>query len=89
MMPRRESRFDCWMQEHCGGHISLGNGRRVRLVIYGYNAMHVAVNLWLFKTWICFHPPWKVFGHWWKWYFYISPDATPCSATFRLGHHYD
>ena len=76
----KESRFDRWMQRHLGGHISIGP-----LVVYGYNAMHVAVNLRCFGTYVCFHPTWKVFGHWWPWNFYISRDATPHAAAFRIG----
>lgn len=76
----RESGFDRWMQEHFGGHLNIGP-----LTIYGYNAMHVALNLRVFNTYVCFHPTWKVFGYWWPWYFYISPNATPWAATFKIG----
>lgn len=59
------------------------------LVVYGFNAMHVAVNLHT-KRWgfVCFHPPMKVFGVWWPWYFYVSPDGTPPQATFGMGPGY-
>ncbi len=66
---------------HFGGHISIGP-----LVIYGFNAMHVAINLHSKRWgWICFHPTCRVFGKWWRWYFYISPDATPYETTFEIG----
>lgn len=70
-----------WFERHWRGHISIG-----RLTIYGFNAMHVAVNFWT-RRWgyVCFHPTMKVFGHWWPWYFYVSPDATPSCSTFAVG----
>lgn len=70
-----------FMERHFGGHISIG-----RLTIYGYNAMHVAINFYTKRWgWICFHPTWKVFGSWWPWYFYVSRDGTPYSATYKIG----
>lgn len=57
------------------GHVSWF---RDRVVIYGFNAMHVAVNVKAFGWWWCFHPPMRCFGHWWPWYAYASRDATPC-----------
>ena len=70
-----------WFERHLGGYVRLGN-----LVIYGFNAMHVALN-WRTKRWgyICFHPTIRSFGKWWPWYFYISPNATPWAATFGVG----
>lgn len=70
-----------WLERHLGGHIMLGH-----LVIYGWNAMHVALN-WRTKRWgwICFHPTMKVFGRWWPWYFYVSPNGTPGAATWGIG----
>lgn len=70
-----------WLEKHLGGHIHFW-----RVTIYGYNAMHVAINIYT-KRWgyLCFHPTWKVFGHWWPWYFYVSPNATAWAATFKLG----
>jgi hypothetical protein len=73
-----------WFERHLGGHIHFGP-----VVIYGWNAMHVAINIhvpWRSWGWVCFHPTFRVFGGWWPWYFYISPDATPNSAWFRRGH---
>jgi hypothetical protein len=70
-----------WIERKLGGHISIGP-----LTIYGFNAMHVAVNLYTKRWgWVCFHPPMRCFGRWWKWYFYVSPDATPHAATYRIG----
>lgn len=50
------------------------------------SAMHGAVNVWT-RRWgyVCFKPPTYVFGRWWSWYFYVSPNATPWAATFILG----
>jgi hypothetical protein len=59
------------------GHLSLV-GHRV--VIYGANAMHWAVNVRFLGSWWCFHPPTNTFGGKWPWYFYVSPDATPAAA---------
>jgi hypothetical protein len=73
------------LERRLSGHISLSIfGRHV--TIYGFNAMHVAVNVWT-KRWgyLCFHPPVRCFGRWWPWYFYASPNGTPWAATFRLG----
>lgn len=78
-----------WLQRRLGGHVSLGP-----VTVYGFNAMHVAINIWT-KRWgvICFHPdlrflgkyaPWML-GKEWPWYFYLSPNHTPWSATFAIG----
>lgn len=49
-------------------------------------AMHGAINVRTKRWgWVCFKPPTRVFGHWWPWYFYASPDATPSEATFYRG----
>lgn len=69
-----------WWERHFGGHWSCGP-----VTIYGWNAMHVAVNIQTRWGYVCFHPPFRVFGHWWPWYFYVSPDATPYRARFRMG----
>lgn len=74
---RKYSRF---MEKYFGGHWNIGP-----MTLYGYNAMHFAVNIKTKWGYICFHPTIRCFGHWWRWYFYISPDATPSSATFKLG----
>lgn len=71
-----------FLDRHFGGHLNIGS----RITIYGYNAMHVAINVYTERWgWICFHPTWKVFGKWWKWYFYVSPDATPYRASIAFG----
>jgi hypothetical protein len=69
-----------FMERYFGGHVSFGP-----FVIYGYNAMHVALNIETRWGWVCFHPTWKVFGVWWPWYFYISKDATPSGKRFGIG----
>lgn len=70
-----------WYEEHIAFSIF---GRRV--TIFGFNAMHVAINVWT-RRWgyVCFHPTMRVFGRWWPWYFYVSPNATPWAATFAIG----
>ena len=70
-----------WFEKHLGGHISF----RVlwwRITIYGFNAMHVAINIHTHRWgYVCFHPPMR---HW-PWYFYVSPNATPWAASFGIG----
>jgi len=73
-----------WAERHLGGHISLGNHR---VLLYGYNAMHFALNIRTKWGWICFKPPTYCYKRWWPWYFYISPDGTPRSSTFGLGKY--
>jgi len=70
-----------WFEKHWGGHWSCGP-----VTIYGFNAMHVAINVWI-KRWgyLCFHPPMRVYGRWWPWYFYVSRNATPWAATILIG----
>lgn len=59
------------------GHVSLGP-----LTIYGENAMHWAVNARTRRGYLCFRLPLRCFGKWWPLYCYLSPDATPQSATW-------
>lgn len=82
MMTKAASRVWAGLfEKYFGGHIQLG-----RFVLYGFNAMHVAVNFWTGRWgYVCFHPPMRCFGRWWPWYFYISPNATPGAASFAIG----
>ena len=63
------------------GHITLRLlGKRI--TIFGLNAMHIAVNISPTRWgYVCFHPPVPR----WPWYFYVSPNATPCASTFAIG----
>lgn len=81
MLRRLLARCDRWLEEHLGEHFSLGC-----LTVYGWNAMHVAVN-YRTRRWgyVCFHPPLYWCGRWWPWYFYLSPNATPWASTFAVG----
>lgn len=74
-----------WYERWFGGHLSF-QVFHWRITIYGFNAMHLAVNVWT-KRWgyLCFHPSVKIWGRWWPWYFYASPNATPWAATFAIG----
>ena len=74
-----------FLERYFGGHVSFTVfGKRVTL--YGFNAMHVAVNIhWRDRYWLCFHPTFRCFGVWWPWYLYASPDATPGSAFWGYG----
>lgn len=71
---------DRWQDRILRGHIRIG-----RATIYGANAMHWAVNVRWRGTYWCFHPTTRTFGGHWRWYFYISRNATPWAATFLLG----
>ena len=73
-----------WYENFMSGHLSLG-----RITIYGENAMHWAVNIRVKNTVVCFRLPFRCFDKWWPLYFYISPDATPPRATFKLGKNLD
>jgi len=59
-----------------GGHIDVFN-----ITIFGENAMHWAVNIKLKSGYLCFRLPIRCFGRWWPMYCYLSPDATPSSAS--------
>jgi len=75
--------YGSFWERRFGGHVSLGP-----LVIYGFNAMHVALNLKTPWGWLCARPTLRVFGQWWGWYLYLSKDATPCgdACLFHFGH---
>lgn len=60
-----------------GGHITLGP-----VTLYGENAMHWAINIRTKRGFLCFRLPVRCFGTWWPMYCYLSPDATPRSATW-------
>lgn len=59
------------------------------LTIYGANAMHFAVNLYVYRAgYICFKPWTWCFGRWWGPYLYLSRDATPSRAFGWRGENY-
>ena len=74
-----------WLLKRFHRHITINVLGR-DFTIYGFNAMHVAME---FRTkkfgWICFHPPIHFLGWNWPWYFYVSPNGTPCCSTFAIG----
>lgn len=69
-----------WQDRIFTGHKTIG-----RVTVYGANAMHWAINVQARGTYWCFHWKTRTFGATWPWYFYISKDATPYEATFKLG----
>lgn len=69
-----------WLESHLGGYIRVGP-----VIIYGFNAMHIALNIRTRREWLCFHPTIKFYGRKWPWYFYISRNATPWLATVIVG----
>jgi hypothetical protein len=74
-----------WWENFMGGHVSIPLLFKSHITFYGENAMHWAVNWRVFGTSVCFRLPFRCFGKWWPLYFYISPDATPTRATFKIG----
>lgn len=79
--------LNIWVRKHLGGHITL-KPFGVRITIYGFNAMHVAINI-ATRRWgyICFHPPLiaRLTHGYRPWYFYVSPNGTPSCSTFAIG----
>jgi hypothetical protein len=69
-----------WQDRLFRGHVNIGP-----ITIFGANAMHWAVNIQFRGTYLCFHPRTRTHGAVWPAYFYISPNATPWAATFKLG----
>lgn len=61
------------------GHIHLGP-----VTIYGANAMHYAVNIRTGEGYICARPTTGETARW-RWYLYVSPDATPTRAWWGTG----
>ena len=52
-------------------------------------AMHGAVNIRTRWGKLCLKPPTYVFGRWWPWYAYLSPNATPWAAKWGMGPGFD
>ena len=69
-----------WQDRLFRGHVSVGP-----ITIYGANAMHWAINLRIGKNYWCFHPRTRTYGGLWRAYFYVSPNATPWAAKFKVG----
>ncbi len=74
------------LQRYLAGYVNIFNHR---LLIFGFNAMHVAVNIKTPWGWLCFHPPLiKTYGRSWPWYLYHSRDGTPLDGWgFGPGYH--
>lgn len=49
------------------------------------SAMHGAMEFHTRWGYVCFKLPNRPWGKWTPGYLYISPDATPNAATFRIG----
>lgn len=77
---KRRDDLEWWLSRRLGGHVNIGP-----LTIYGFNAMHFAFNLKTRWGYLCFHPTIQIYGRIWLWYLYLSPDATPTSATWGIG----
>ena len=74
-----------WLERHLGGHISF-NIFSIHICLYGFNAMHVALNIYVPRLgWVCFHPGIHFYKRHWPWKFYISPNGTPWASTIAIG----
>ena len=74
-----------WLERHFGGHVSF-RIFGIYVVLYGFNAMHIAVNIHMRRWgWICFHPGIRFYRQRWPWKFYVSPNGTPWAATIAIG----
>jgi len=74
-----------WLEKHLGGHISF-RACGLCIVLYGFNAMHIALNIHARRWgWICFHPGIRFYKHHWPWKFYVSPNGTPWASTIAIG----
>lgn len=63
---------------------------RIEITQYALDtAMHGAIDIKIFDFgYLCIKPPTRSFGAWWPWYIYFSRDATPTSATWRVGKRF-
>ena len=81
-------KWERWREKHFGGHVSIG-----RMTIYGFNAMHVAINIRMRREYLCLHPTIWMVGCdsqiKWSWYIYSSRNATPWAATWGIGPGFD
>ncbi len=69
------------IERYFGGHVRVGP-----VTWYGFNAMAFAINIETIKWgYICFRPTTYFRSRWWRWYFYLSPDATPHRSTLAIG----
>ena len=83
-MGKRDN-IERWLERHFGGYISF-KIFGIYVVLYGFNAMHVALNVYMPHIgWICFHPDIHFYGCRWPWKFYVSPNGTPWAATIAIG----
>lgn len=69
-------------QKYLSGHKRIGP-----VTLYGFNSMHVAVNVWSdsLGAYVCFHPTVRMHGRQWPWKFYVSRNATPWAAIVAIG----
>lgn len=77
------NKIDRFLDKSLGGHISIG-----KVTIYGRNAMRWGVNIRTKKYgYICFNLPIPINGRLDKFYFYLSPNATPWASTYYRGRN--
>lgn len=70
--------LDRLLNRYLGGHLSLGP-----VTLYGHNAMRYAITVWCrpLGLYLCARPSTPHRG----WYFFASPNATPCAALVAFG----
>jgi len=73
-----------WSEKYLGGHITLMR-TPIDVTLYGENAMHWALEVGLPTTYFVARPTTRSNGHVWRWYAYLSPDATPRNRTWGVG----
>jgi len=72
--------LDRILERYFGGSISIGP-----VTVYGYNAMHFALNVRTRWGALCVHPTTRTFGGHWPWYIYVSKNCTPWAAVWGIG----
>lgn len=83
-----KEKLDQWLGKKLGGYVTFGP-----VTVYGFNAMHVEIDIYTKRFGsVCFHPDLRFLGQlapWmlrdFPWYFYVSPNSTPWAATFAIG----
>jgi hypothetical protein len=83
----KESKYQTftWWENFMSGHFTVKFPFKSHITFYGENQMHWAVNWKLLGTYVCFRLPFRTFGKFQPLYFYLSKDATPTKASFKLG----
>lgn len=71
-------RLSRWVHRKLSGHVRMGP-----VTVYGANAMHFAINVRTPLGHVCARPTTGRGA--WRWYFYVSHNATPWGAWLAVG----